>query len=236
MGHNELKLTLIADLHGWLPNLPGGDMLIIAGDFCPIQGHSLERQKKWVDQEFRQWLSAQPYRNIIGIAGNHDFVAQDPEGQELLRGLPWNYLQDQSVWLDGLRVWGSPWCAPCGNWAFMAKEQRLQEIWQSIPDDTNLIITHSPAHGWGDRVMSGKRVGSESLHRRLTEIKPALHVHGHIHEGRGLGRISNKVHTINASLLDERYDPWNWCWTADLALSEYGWILKAWNEEPIPPE
>lgn len=236
MGPSSLELTLVADLHGSLPVLPGGDMLVIAGDFCPIQGHGLDRQKQWVEQEFKPWLAAQPYRSIVGVAGNHDFVAQDSDGEQLLRALPWNYLQDESLWLDGVKIWGSPWCSPCGKWAFMAPEEKLAEIWQGMPEDTDLVITHSPAHGWGDRVMSGKRVGSESLYSRLVEVKPALHVHGHIHEGRGHGRLANQVHTINASLLDECYDPWGWCWTAQLKLGETGWAFQDWNEEPIQPE
>jgi len=232
-GMNSQRVTLISDLHGWLPELPGGDLLVIAGDFCPIKDHGIERQKSWVSGPFEEWLVAQPYENIVGIAGNHDFIAEGSEGSKILRSLSWEYLQDESRWIGGMKIWGSPWCAPCGRWAFMAGENDLESRWAEIPQDTDLVITHSPAHGWGDRVMSGERVGSETLFSRLQEVRPALHVHGHIHEARASGRFPRGIPTINASLLDERYEPWGWCWQLQMNQQESVWQIGQISEEPL---
>ena len=53
-----------------------------------------------------------------------------------------------------------------------------------IPDDTDVLITHTPPLGFGDLCSSGIRVGCvELLHSVQQRIKPKYHVYGHIHEG-----------------------------------------------------
>lgn len=55
----------IADLHGFYPELQGGDLLIVAGDLTAYstQDHLLT---------FHDWVSKQNYKKTIIIAGNHD--------------------------------------------------------------------------------------------------------------------------------------------------------------------
>ena len=53
-----------------------------------------------------------------------------------------------------------------------------------IPDDTDVLITHSPPLGFGDLCSTGARAGCvELLHSVQQRIKPKYHVYGHIHEG-----------------------------------------------------
>ena len=231
----QRRLVLISDLHGWLPgDLPAGDLLVIAGDFCPIRDHSMERQQGWLEEKLRPWLDSLPYKDIVAIGGNHDFVAQ--KKPELVKELPWHYLQDETLWIQDLHLWGSPWAAPCGRWAFMKPEHKLAELYQEIPDNTDLVITHTPAVRAGDRVVSGKLVGSDSLRERMLKMRPALHVSGHIHEGRGHYQIGRETRSINASLLDENYQPWGWCYTVLLEQGEDSWQVAEVSEEPPQSE
>jgi 3',5'-cyclic AMP phosphodiesterase CpdA len=74
------RVVAIADLHGNLPgDLPEGDVLVIAGDVCPIEDHSVEFQDRWLKETFAAWLDSLPHAEVIWIAGNHDFVCIDYE-------------------------------------------------------------------------------------------------------------------------------------------------------------
>src|SRR5215471_13300461 len=111
------RVAAIADLHGFLPELPECDLLLVAGDHCPISDHGLDFQRRYLEGPFADWLTRAPAAAILGIAGNHDFVAEsDPA---LMRGLPWTYLCAESVEVCGLRVHGSPWVPTFNDWAFM---------------------------------------------------------------------------------------------------------------------
>ena len=46
-------------------------------------------------------------------------------------------------------------------------------------------LTHGPAFGIFDRTNNGEKVGCESLLARLPELRPRIHVAGHIHEAHG---------------------------------------------------
>jgi len=48
-------IDCIADLHGFYPELDGGDLLIIAGDIT-----ASDKSHQWV--EFFKWLAAQDYQ------------------------------------------------------------------------------------------------------------------------------------------------------------------------------
>ena len=78
-----------------------------------------------------------------------------------------------------------------------------------IPPETDVLITHGPPYGILDEVLRDPRpVGCRNLLHRIEEIKPRVHVFGHIHEGYGQVR-QNDTLFINASVLDVRYQPVN---------------------------
>jgi Icc-related predicted phosphoesterase len=73
------------------------------------------------------------------------------------------------------------------DWAFnLPRGPELARRWAWIPEDTDILITHGPPLGFGDRVDSGERVGCEDLLRRVRQLRPKLHLFGHIHEDGGL--------------------------------------------------
>ena len=81
----------------------------------------------------------------------------------------------------------------------------MQEKWNEIPNDTDILITHGPPFGHCDVTPSGNlNVGCEMLRVRVDEIKPKIHVFGHVHSGYGY-KFHNDTHFINAAVLNERY-------------------------------
>jgi len=193
-----MKIVAISDLHGvFYPPIPECDLLLIAGDLGP-----------WM--EFSEWLDTidLPADHIIGIAGNHDFKAQKKPG--LFREMKWTYLEDEAVVVEGLTIYGSPWTPVFYNWAFMKEEHELEKMWALIPEETNILMTHGPPHGYQDMtIRGGVRAGSVTLLERVEQLlNLKLHVFGHIHEGRDPGRHSyyaNGAISANVSVLDAHY-------------------------------
>ncbi|KAF3232291.1 hypothetical protein TWF191_000063 [Orbilia oligospora] len=86
------------------------------------------------------------------------------------------------------------------RWAFQYPPfpaTRSEEIWDDIPADTDVLITHGPPYshldGWpisiGRHGLVETHKGCEGLRRACWKIRPKLHVFGHIHEGRGVQRV-----------------------------------------------
>ena len=75
-------------------------------------------------------------------------------------------LYDESITLEcGLKIYGSPYSPEFCNWAFSLKStQDKIDCWSKIPDDTDILITHTPPHGILDeRKGSGFNTGDEVL-------------------------------------------------------------------------
>jgi Icc-related predicted phosphoesterase len=215
-----MKIVAVSDLHGELPVIPPCDLLLLAGDLCPLRDHGSARQAEWLDNDFRRWLEAAPARQVIGVAGNHDFIFQhDPDW--VPRDLPWAYLQDSGTTWEGLRIWGSPWQPWFFDWAFNLYEPDLVAKWALIPEGTDILVLHGPPHGYGDGVPRGggvvEHTGSPSLLERLRLVQPRLVVFGHIHEGRGQWRLGRTT-LANVTLVDERYEAVHPPWKHELAL------------------
>lgn len=216
-----MKIVAISDIHGYLIDVPIGDMLLICGDICPVWNHELAYQRSWLDNEFRYWLSLQKkagFKHIIGVAGNHDFIFQK-EPDNIPDYLEWDYLEDSMEYIDkgsegGIRIYGSPWQPEFYNWAFNLPENKLTEKWAEIPDSTDILITHCPPYGYGDIIYSynipgekeprAERAGSPSLTKRIKEVKPKAVFFGHIHSGYGVYDLDGSK-LYNCAILDEQY-------------------------------
>ncbi len=181
-----MRLVCVADTHLYergLPPLPDGDVLIHAGDMLQ-HGTMAELQHA------AAWLRAQPHAHKLVIAGNHDWCLQRTPGpaRALLEGAGVVYLQDSAATLEGLRVWGTPWQPEFFDWAFnLPRGEALAAKWALVPAGIDVLVTHGPPRGYGDRVGRGHE-GCDDLRAALDRIEPALHVFGHIHEDGGLWR------------------------------------------------
>lgn len=201
-----MRIAAIADLHNTLPEMPEpADVLVIAGDFAYCRKGDVETELEWLNGPFREWAERQPAAEILIIAGNHDFAWESsPARVEALR-LPVTYLQDSGVEISGVRFWGTPWQPPFLNWAFNAPELKLEERFSLIPEDTDVLISHGPPYGTGDRTERGELVGSHALTRRLKALPNLRYCFfGHIHEARGRWRKYGKE-LFNCSAVDLRY-------------------------------
>jgi Icc-related predicted phosphoesterase len=212
----KFKITVISDTHTKhkqiTNDLPGGDILIHAGDISSM-GYEHEIR------EFCKWFNGlHNYTYKVFIAGNHDWGFQDNpiKIKEILELYPnITYLQDDFVIIGEdaqsiVKIYGSPWQPRFHNWAFNADPgEDIQQHWDKIPNDTDILITHGPAYGYLDTVIGRghDNLGCKDLINKITEIKPKIHVCGHIHTGYGhkIGTDGN-VNFFNAAILNEQYN------------------------------
>ncbi|MGI8727289.1 MAG: metallophosphoesterase family protein [Solirubrobacterales bacterium] len=196
-------VVAISDLHGLLPDdLPRGDLLVIAGDVCPVHDHAVGFQHRWLEESFYPWLDVLPHAEVAWIAGNHDFVCQIPQWKPGGRG---HYLRDEEVELCGLSVHGTPWVPNLPRWAFYATEAELARRSEAI-GAVDVLVSHGPPYGIGDLVTRGEHVGSDPLRKRLKKEPWPLCVFGHIHEAYGSWRLGEALYA-NVAAVDELYEP-----------------------------
>lgn len=189
--------------------------------------------------KFAKWLHRLPHKWKVVVAGNHDwFFQKQPEQARAYLKPDVIYLQDSGCEIEGLKFWGSPWQPEFMDWAFNLprKGNRLREIWNKIPIDTDVLVTHSPPHGvldqvrsratgWGDELGPSGPLGCEELANRLQVVKPRLHIFGHIHDGYGLIQVGETTY-VNACICDEDYRPIHPAIAIDLDSDGLGVIQK----------
>jgi Icc-related predicted phosphoesterase len=188
-----MRIVCVSDTHGRhrFTEVPDGDILVHGGDLT-LRG-SLEDV-----EEFDRWLGTLPHRHKVVICGNHDFCFQDHPAEARARITNATYLEDSGAEIAGLKFYGSPWTPLFWNWAFMLSEVDLAAKWALIPSGLDVLITHGPPHGILDLTNRSERAGSLTLLHRAYEVKPRLHVFGHIHEAAGRSDIDGTIF-LNAS-------------------------------------
>ena len=200
-----MKLCIISDTHTKHNYISiekyEADVLIHCGDISSNGGIQ-------AIENFLEWFgSLEQFKHKIFIAGNHDWLFEraNLRAREVV---PNNiiYLEDEGVVIDGVKFYGTPVQKHFCNWAFNRDESKMAQHWIAIPDDTDVLITHSPPYSILDLVPRvGECHGSPSLYKEIVErIRPKVHCFGHIHEGYGI-KIIDGIKFINASCLDGNY-------------------------------
>jgi Icc-related predicted phosphoesterase len=177
----SLTVVAMADTHGHHSKLvvPDGDILIHAGDLT-------ERGTRPQLEDAREWLRSLPHAHKVLVAGNHDFLFETEPAAARALFEDFIYLEDHEATVAGLRIWGSPWQPWFYSWAFnLHRGATIDEKWRLIPEGLDILVTHGPPAGYGDRCSDGRLVGCEDLLRHVGRTKPRFHLFGHIHEARG---------------------------------------------------
>lgn len=227
-----MKIVCISDTHSlhreMLHEIPSGDILIHAGDLSNVGGRN-------DIMDFIYWFqNIKGFNTKIFISGNHDHCFErinQPHHKgdyDWLNQLmvPENLSQSDIVYLEDdefiiedpnftkpIKFYGTPWQPWFYDWAFNLPRggEELEEKWSKIPDDTDVLITHTPPNGILDYVLKGgynENVGCELLREHMGRINPSLNVFGHIHEGYGYKHINNTLF-VNAAICTPSYRPIN---------------------------
>jgi Icc-related predicted phosphoesterase len=175
-----------------LQNLPDADIVVHSGDICMVGS-----EQEAID--FLNWFCDLPYKNKIFIAGNHDECLYGAN----IGGLDANchYLCNSGIEIEGLNFYGVP--------MFMndCVYGRQQKNYDKIPDDTDVLITHTPPFGildFDDNI----NYGAEELLPIVTRVRPQAHLFGHIHVQHGVKQQDGIIFS-NGAIMNSDYTDFN---------------------------
>ena len=207
-----MRIVCISDTHSVMEfkDLPDGDVLIHAGDLSLVgEAHEI--------QHTLGLLRKFPHKHKIFIGGNHDNALAE-FGTNLFEEqmkpykdrTPLIYLQGSKVRIEHegqhYTVFGSPVIPHndafrAGARAFML-DGTTNRHWGLAPP-CDILITHGPpAHmldgGYGDPILTNY----------VQQIKPKLHVFGHVHSAHGVVEFGGTTFVNAASLHMDYRTPW----------------------------
>lgn len=180
-----MNIWHISDTHGVHKSLSipqNIDIIIHSGDFSNSFTPHINEFETY---KFLEWYSSINIPTKILISGNHDVYSFSFQ-RDFKRLCEKNniiYLNDSTVNINGLKIFGSPYVSPIGRYhIFMTT--KLHRHWDLIEDNTDIVITHSPPYGildFADNHLGKHLCGSKSLYKKIMEIQPKYHLFGHIH-------------------------------------------------------
>lgn len=229
-----MKILHISDTHGFHEIFPNErfndiDVVIHSGD-CSNYRDPYRNEPEV--RKFIAWYSSIPVKHKIYVAGNHDTSIERrmvTPADFAQAGII--YLENASTTIDGIKFWGSPHTPTFGNWAFMKKREKINIVWQNIPDDTDVLIVHGPPKGVRDLSFDKdgnlEMCGCSALMKRCYTLRNSLKLvaFGHIHNMDGVDTnqgVSNYDRTPTifsnaACVYDGRFD---------LGLTSFGNIIN----------
>lgn len=230
MTTRRVRIVCVSDTHNQTPKLPAGDLLIHAGDLTN-QGTFSELQKA-ID-----WLRDTAFQVRIVVGGNHDITCDIPFYQQygayfhnkqmedphrciaLLQSDPSIvYLNHESKQVrisheNGscslIKVFGSPYSPARGLWAFGYAPEHASQLWDQIPLDSDIVVTHTPAKFHRDECSIRGAGGCEGLRQALWRVRPRLFVCGHIHEAFGVEAVTWDLSCPNVKCKEKSVRYWN---------------------------
>ncbi len=201
-----MKLCVVSDLHGRLPEIPDCDVLAIVGDICPDFGWDSDitkiRQTEWLGDEYFAWEHQVPAEHIIATPGNHDWVSTFPDncrshmyidqGVEFYAGSKmrgsWPEPLGTAKLQPTIKFWLTPWVAPCGDWNWLADRDRRRYYFDNVPHKVDVLLMHGPAYDVGDLTYSNEPAGCREMRDIIQKRQPRYAFFGHIHEGQRYGK------------------------------------------------
>jgi Icc-related predicted phosphoesterase len=185
------------------------DLIIISGDICC---NILTRDFICCLKELAEYAKCA----CTLVFGNHDYASPYKvfsltsdvwPNTSFMPGVntsrnPVVYLQESSWEWKGVKLWGSPYVPYIdGKWNY---ERKRNEEKFEIPDDTDVVITHTPPYGYGDQLANGNRIGSEELAMKISmnpNIKLVICGHNH-NSGGWQGKLNNTI-ICNCAMFNE---------------------------------
>ena len=183
------------------------DIAIFSGD-CSNPRDIYQSEQEILN--FLEWYSHVKIPYKIFVAGNHDVAIEKKlitNKQIESKGLI--YLENSSIEINvnntgldipptKIKIWGSPITPTFGyGWAFNRDRDKLNKLWQNIPDDTDIVVSHGPpktildlSYNVGGEL---EFCGCSALYKRMLVVQPQLCLFGHIHNNSGVINAGTRI-------------------------------------------
>lgn len=140
-----------------------------------------------LNSQYLSFLVTMGHARVLYVHGNHDqtYERHPPEGCDCI--------EDKIVTINGVRILGLGGCPVYSGGPHQYTERQMKrrmrklalQLWLSKGVD--IVVTHSPAQGYGDGEDYAHR-GFECLLPFLDRYKPKYLVHGHVHLNYGASK------------------------------------------------
>ena len=220
-----IRICVISDTHGVLPEIESCDVLLICGDISPLSiQRNIPQCEEWLKTIFANWINSLPCDQVFFVAGNHDKVFEN-RNYEWINSIITKPTDNKAVYLENshvdylgndgkvYRIWGTPCCHIFGNWSFMYPDDILRRCYSTMPYDCDIVISHDapklnncglvPPNIWHSTPVDA---GNEVLASVILDKKPKYAFCGHIHEGNHQLTDIEETKIANVSLLNDAYD------------------------------
>lgn len=203
-----MKLVVLSDTHSYHRKIevPDGDVLIHAGDIT-------WRGELEIFADFANWLQELPHKNKVIIFGNHELGMRSGPNKamvlQMMKNAGATYLENSGTNIDGVNFWGTPATPYFMDWEWnYQRGKEIGKIWDLIPQDINVLITHGPPYGILDSVQDRTRgpQGCEMLKKKVKQLSSLkVHVFGHLHQDGGkIVKVGNTTFA-NVAICDDAY-------------------------------
>nr|CAG4718480.1 unnamed protein product [Naegleria fowleri] len=203
-----IRVVVISDTHGFHRHLKFPDkeenkemILIHCGD---MTDDGTEEEMK----EFNEWLGEikHKFSNIFVICGIFGIIKLEIQHNFLTNC---TFLQDDCFEIGGLKAYASPWCPNMYSWLcekfekhlnqpekvqslknfdgmyYFKNENEIEEMWNKIPGDVDILITHTPPKFILDLNEFGSNRGCQKLLERIHNLsKLKVHLSGKVGSSR----------------------------------------------------
>jgi Icc-related predicted phosphoesterase len=213
-----MKILAFSDTHGFHNQLTdldfqGVDMAIFAGDESNQMNPSMNELEA---VDFLKWYNNLNVKYKIFVAGNHSTAIEagliNPKHYENII-----YLDHESICIEGINIFGSPYTPQFGSWAYMRARGKLDPYWQKIPENTDILVVHGPPKGILDLSYNREGVleycGDKELYNHVLRVQPKHMIFGHIHNFQDCYNSGTKIidglrtifHNVSC-VTDRKYD------------------------------
>ena len=202
MAPYSMKITVISDTHNQHAELGRlrGDVLIHCGDMLDLFNRSADDLQRVDD-----WFGEQQFDLILCTGGNHDILLEQLVAGGIEPFANATYLQDRKYVHAGVTFYGAPWIPGLSGHAFYRSDSELRDKWSQIPDDTDVLLTHTPPFAVLDVSSRGSALGCRHLAAAVADVRPKVHCFGHVHHSAGSVASKGTVF-VNASSVDSQID------------------------------
>lgn len=213
--------------------LPGGDILIHSGDAtgCGYR-KEIESFLEWYGSQNYSYKIFVAGNHDFGFEKEPEKYRQMCKDYDVIYLEDSGITIKDFYTGEDIKIWGSPVQPEFFNWAFNRRINKTAPLpddfdpyhsyrpkihpwikphWDKIPKDTDILITHGPPEDILDKVVDrrGKPgdiigVGCPWLRKAVDDIKPKLHVFGHIHQEHGI-LVKDGTIFCNAAQLNDNY-------------------------------
>lgn len=209
MSHNNLpelkdkcfRVCVISDTHERHAScsIPNCDILFHAGDILMTSRFISDDECRRKYHKFNDWLGTLTgVKHKVIIGGNHDRLLQQLTKEELDKIFTnCTYLDNKMIEIEEMNFYGSSLSSgTSNNKAFQDKEYYNQTVEninsiQSKSDKLDVLILHGP---------------NDEL---VDLMKPRVFIYGHLHCYYGIKRYKFGTISINASIMNGNYNPFN---------------------------